>query len=118
MALRNDGLALLNARISMLPEGRMPAEMPVGFLQYLRPGHQKWAVTRHTPKGQAWGASTHTSASVRHIVRYQLVARHVSGLKVQTTVWSCARRAFSIITVDETQLPAKKCWMCTKNEKP
>lgn len=110
MSLRNDGFFLLNTKISH--HVRAPL-LPLSRFER-RPGFEKWTVVLHRPKHSTWGASTHTSARVRHLVRYQLVATHVSGLRVRVTVWQCSKRAQTQITTEQAQLPGKTCWVCSK----
>lgn len=114
MSLRNDGIYLLNVRISHFKDGRIPKEVPYWWEQYQRPGSSKWTVVRHQPKAPTWASSTHPLGTVRHLVRYQLIAHHVSGFKATITVWQCTRRCNSPITMDEAQMPKKKCWTCSK----
>ena len=109
MSLRNDGMYLINTRITYsINKPLMP------FTWNRRPGFQKWTLALHRPKQPTWGASTHTSARVRHLVRYQLVATHVSGVRVRVTVWQCSRRAQTQITTTEAELPKRTCWTCSK----
>jgi hypothetical protein len=119
MALRNDGLYLIHTL--KIWGGNSPYQ-PVTDEQgwpdrrARRPGARKWTLVRHRPKRSTWAASTHTSARVQHLIKEQIVGRHLSGYVVKVTVWRCGSYAHSDITTESAQMPKRKCWTCTKFE--
>lgn len=105
MGLRHDGFYFVNAYISH--QGRGPSE------DWL-PGNHKWTIVRHRPRGRSWGTSTHPSGRVRHLIRDQYVATHVSGYKVKVTIWACRQRCMSPIVTEEEDLAKDTCKACAK----
>lgn len=123
MALRNDGLRLLHTL--QIWGGRSPHPVAPDLEtdehgwpdpRGRRPGAGKWTLVRQRPKRSTWGASTHTSAKVQHLIKEQLVGTHLSGYVVKVTVWRCGGYARTTITTDPAQMPKRKCWTCTKFE--
>ena len=110
---RIDGIRLLNSRINYY-KGH-PPDNGTDFNPARDWARGKnWYVVRHQPKAPTWAASTHSSGTVQHLIRYQLVATHqITKVVVKITVWQCASRCMSEIQTQGID-DKRRCWSCRR----
>lgn len=115
MNLERQGVVLLNNRLHRIMRG-LPAVNPRTSVDDHWGGrHRDWSVIKTTPKSPTWAMSTHSSAKKLHRIRFALTATHKSGYKVSITVWRCAARCSSPISIGERP-GVKQCFQCSKPE--
>ena len=112
MALRNDGIVLLNQRINYF-DGHPPPADELGWRADISRA-RRWHIVRHQPKQPTWAASGHSLGTVRHLIKYQLVATHkIIPCTVKITVWQCSARCYSDLQLQGLE-DKKICWGCRR----
>ena len=112
----NQGVVLLNRRVALWDGKPPPYPWPDDYTNedVYRGRHRDWHVIRHTPKTTTWAISTHGSARLHHVIKYQLVATNRrTGVIEKKTVWLCGRHSQSEIRPTGKPNPLRKrCWHC------